>query len=132
MGVGNSQTASLSGRRILLVEDEVLIALSAEEMLRNAGAIDVVLATRPIDAAKHLAGPESFDGAVIDLNLGHGFDFSLAATARERGLPVVLATGYPRSTKLPSALADAPIVAKPYTAESLVAAVHASINNRDH
>src|SRR5262249_6466138 len=98
MGVANSHSASLSGRRILLVEDEVLIALNAEEMLRSAGAIDVVLATRPTDAVAHLAGPETFDGAVIDLNLGQGFDFSLAETARERGLPVVLATGYPCST----------------------------------
>jgi CheY-like chemotaxis protein len=134
MGVAKSsaQNALLSGRRILLVEDEVLIALSAEEMLRGAGAADVVLATRSTDAAEHLADPKSFDGAVIDLNLGQGFDFSLAATARERGLPLVLATGYPSSTKLPAALADIPIVVKPYTAEMLVTALHVSINSHGH
>jgi CheY-like chemotaxis protein len=120
--------APLSGLRILVVEDEMLIALTAEEMLRDAGARDVVLATRANDAAEHLIHPDSFDGAVIDLNLGQGFDLTLAANVRERGVPVVLATGYGRGISLPAALVDIPLVTKPYTAEMLVTALRTSIS----
>ncbi|MBO0759563.1 MAG: response regulator, partial [Bradyrhizobiaceae bacterium] len=112
----------LHGRRILVVEDETLIALTAQDMLTDAGA-DVVIATRASEAADHLSGSHQFDGVIIDLNLGDGYDSSLATIAVGRGIPVVFATGYPRANDLPAVFAATPIVSKPYTGDMLVSAL---------
>jgi CheY-like chemotaxis protein len=120
---------SLHGCRILVVEDETLIALTAEDMLTDAGA-DVVIATRTSEAADHLSGSHPFDGAIIDLNLGDGYDFSVAAIAVGRGIPVVLATGYSPVIDLPEALAGIPIVSKPYTGDVLVSALTTTMRPR--
>jgi DNA-binding response OmpR family regulator len=115
--------APLRGCRILVVEDEILIALTAQDTLTDAGAAEIVIATRSGEAATYLAESHAFDAAVIDLNLGAGFDFSLAMTALERRIPLLLATGYGRSVVLPAALTAVPILTKPYTGAVLVSAV---------
>jgi len=120
---GPPEGLSLHGRRILVVEDEILIALTAQDMLTDAGAAEIVIATRVGEATSHLSASAAFDGAVIDLNLGGGFDFSLASIALDCGIPFVLATGYGRAVVLPAALANIQIVTKPYTADTLVAAL---------
>jgi CheY-like chemotaxis protein len=121
-----SRDRSLNGCRILVIEDEILIALNTEDMLRDVGA-DVVVATRASEAADHLYSSHSFHGAIIDLNLGDGCDSSLAAIAVGRGIPVVFATGYARLADLPSTFAGIPIVSKPYTGRMLVSALWAAM-----
>jgi len=124
LGAGNfSPDKSLHGCRILVVEDEVLIALTAQDMLTDAGAAHVVIATRASEAADHLCGTDPFDGAIIDLNLGNGCDSSVASIAVGRGVPVVFATGYGRVADLPADFAAVPIVSKPYTGDMLVSAL---------
>ena len=108
--------------RILVVEDEILIALSAQDMLTDAGA-DVVIATRASEAADHLSASHLFDGAIIDLNLGNGCDSSVAAIAVGRGIPVVFATGYGNVADMPADFTAIPIVSKPYTGDMLVSAL---------
>jgi CheY-like chemotaxis protein len=115
--------APLSGFRVLVAEDEVLIALTAQEMLSDAGAEEIVVATRAEEALKYLSQPLAFDAAVIDLNLGAGIDLSLATAARQNRVPFVFATGYGTMEVLPAHLADVPIVTKPYTTGMLVTAV---------
>jgi len=112
----------LRGSRILVVEDQILIALTTQDMLRDAGA-DVVIAADASEAASYLSGLHQFDGAVIDLNLGQGYDTSLAAIAVGRGIPMVFATGYGRVAELPAEFAAIPIVPKPYTGEMLISAL---------
>jgi CheY-like chemotaxis protein len=112
----------LSGFRVLVAEDEILIALSAQAMLTEAGVGEIVVATAADEARKHLSRPRAFDAAVIDLNLGTGVDLSLAALARENEVPFVFATGY-ANTELPADLSGVPIIVKPYTPEMLIAAV---------
>jgi CheY-like chemotaxis protein len=115
--------APLSGFRVLVAEDEVLIALTAQEMLSEAGAEDIVVATRAEEALTYLSHPFAFDVAVIDLNLGAGIDLSLAAAARKNQIPFIIATGYGTTGMLPGDLVDVPIVTKPYTVDMLVTAV---------
>jgi CheY-like chemotaxis protein len=115
--------APLAGFRVLVAEDEVLIALTAQEMLSEAGAEEIVVATRADEALKYLNHPLAFDAAVIDLNLGAGIDLSPAAAARQNQIPFVFATGYESLEMLPIHLADVPIVGKPYTVGALVTAV---------
>ena len=59
----------LTGKRILVVEDEFLVALEAENMLVEAGA-HVVGPAYQVDAALDLVEAETIDGALLDVNLG--------------------------------------------------------------
>jgi CheY-like chemotaxis protein len=124
-----SAKSSLHGYRILIVEDEILIALTAQDMLTDAGA-NVVIATRAAEAADHLSGSHPFDAAIIDLNLGNGCDSSVAAIAVGRDIPVVFATGYSRVTDLPPVFTGVPIVSKPYTGDMLVSALRLAMGSR--
>jgi CheY-like chemotaxis protein len=130
LGSANSSPdGSLHGCQILVVEDEILIALTAQDMLTGAGA-NVVIATRASEAADHLSGSHPIDAAIIDLNLGHGYDSSIAALAVRRGIPVVFATGYSHVTDLPPAFTSIPIVSKPYTGDMLVSALRTAMGSR--
>lgn len=123
---GSAGDRPLPGCRILVVEDEILIALTTQDMLRDAGA-EVDIATRASEAADYLCASHRFDGAVIDLNLGDGYDDSLAAIAVGRGIPVVFATGYGREADVPAAFANIPIVSKPYTGDMLISALRVAL-----
>jgi DNA-binding NtrC family response regulator len=127
MDVSEPPQAPLLGLRLLVVEDEILIALSVQDMLLDAGAREIIVATRTNDAAIHLAAAAGFDAAVIDLNLGTGFDFSLAELAQKRGIPTVLATGYGRGVVLPPSVANAVILIKPFTSEMMISALLAAL-----
>jgi DNA-binding NtrC family response regulator len=118
---------SLSGLRILIVEDEILIALVAQDMLLEAGAAEVVIATRADEAAQHVAQPSSVDAAIVDLNLGNGFDASVAALLTAHRVPLIIASGYGDTLQLPTELQHIPIVTKPFTADSLVAALQQAL-----
>jgi DNA-binding NtrC family response regulator len=127
MDVSEPPQAPLLGLRLLVVEDEILIALSVEDMLLDAGAREIIVATRANDAAMHLTAATGFDAAVIDLNLGTGFDFSLAELAQKRGIPTVLATGYGQGVVLPTNVANAVILNKPFTNEMMISALLAAM-----
>jgi CheY-like chemotaxis protein len=115
--------SALNPLRILLVEDEVLIALAAQDMLLEAGAAEVVIATRADEAAQQLAQPSSIDAAIIDLNLGNGFDTSVATLTYAHGIPFILASGYAGTLPLPAELQHVPFVTKPFTTDSLIVAL---------
>lgn len=109
----------LQGTRILLVEDEALIAMTAEDALTEAGAA-VSLAMR-LPLALTLARPGTFDLAILDVNLGHSTSFPIAEILAARGIPFMFATGY-GAAGLASEFAGRPVLPKPYAPEDLVAA----------
>ena len=84
---------SLRGARVLLVEDETLLAMETLEHLQAAGAT-VVGPANTLEQALSLAGSETFDCAVLDVNLGGRTVEPLAFLLRRRGVPFVLVTGY--------------------------------------
>lgn len=110
----------LNGARILLVEDEALIAITAEDALIEAGA-GVTLATRLSQALAFARGAR-FDFAVLDVNLGKETSFPAAEVLAERGIPFLFATGF-GAAGLPARYADRPIVRKPYDPDILVATI---------
>lgn len=77
---------------MLLVEDESLIAMLAEDMLLDLGC-EVVVAMR-FDRALNHARTERFDLAVLDINLGDARSYPIADLLHERGVPFLFATGY--------------------------------------
>jgi DNA-binding NtrC family response regulator len=112
----------LEGRRILVVEDEMLIAMELEGVLEDEGCIAVGPAPTVCRALGFL-DREPVDAAILDLNLD-GKDASPVALAlAERGVPFVVASGYGGAEILQPALKAAPRVDKPVDHRRLVCAL---------
>ena len=82
-------------RRILIVEDQPLIAMELENMLIGLGHSVTATATR-IEKALSLAESSEFDLAVLDINLAGSNTFQVAAILRKRGIPFFFTSGYGR------------------------------------
>ncbi len=110
--------SGLPGCRVLLVEDESLVAMLAEDMLLDLGC-EVVVAMR-LDQALAQARTQPFDLAVLDVNLGDARSYPVADLLRETGVPFLFATGYGRQGVDPAYQA-APVMQKPYRVAELAA-----------
>jgi PAS domain S-box-containing protein len=109
------------GRRVLLVEDEPLVALDVEAELTALG-VEVIGPAGSLASAEQLIGNGRFDAALLDANLqGEPVD-RLAAALAAREVPFAFATGYGREA-LPAAFRDRPMLAKPFDAAKIRAIV---------
>ncbi len=117
-------TARLTGR-VLLVEDNIIIALDGEDMLKRLGAARVDIAGS-VDEALQMIEAALPAFAVLDINLGNAMSFGVADRLRALAVPHCFATGYGDEADLPPANIGTPIVKKPYTAETLAIAVAAA------
>ena len=112
--------SALAGKRILVVEDERLIAVMVTDMLAGLGATVVGPATT-IECGLELAGSESFDAAVLDINVrGERID-PIADLLVAGGIPMLFATGY--GVAAVSERPHASVIDKPYTQEKLASAL---------
>ena len=112
------------GRRVLLVEDEGGVALLLEDMLEELGweiAASVARVPRAMDAVR----AQSFDLAILDVNVAGETSFDLARILLGRGTPLVFSTGYGASG-LPADLASCPVLSKPFTRDKLQRAIQES------
>ena len=109
---------TISGLSILLVEDEYLIALDAEEMLNEMGAAAVKVVSTIEDAQVRIA-EGGFDLAILDVNLNGRMSTPLAEALRGLGIPIVFTTGYSLRHRPIAGLEDCICVNKPYTAQRL-------------
>lgn len=107
-----SGSASLRGRRLLVVEDDYLIADELRNELVEAGAEVIGPAATMAKALQMIGADAALDGAILDVNLGGEKVFPLVDVLRERGIPAVFLTGYDRSG-IPAAYADVPLCEKP-------------------
>lgn len=107
----------LNAKRLLLVEDSMMIALDAQAMLAEEG-LDVEVAGTIADANR-LLGVDSFDVAVLDVNLSGETSFGVADRLVTLGLPFVFATGYGESIMMPERFRAVPVVSKPYDGAAL-------------
>ncbi|BAQ43776.1 MULTISPECIES: response regulator [Methylobacterium] len=110
--------SGLPGCRVLLVEDESLVAMMAEDMLLDLGC-EVVVAMR-LEQALAQARTQPFDLAVLDVNLGEARSYPVADLLRQTGVPFLFATGYGRRGVDPAYQA-APVMQKPYRMAELEA-----------
>ena len=112
-----------NGLRVLLVEDQLLVARDIEAMLLELGCI-VVGPVGRLSQALPLATTEPLDAAILDVNLDDGTAAPLAAELARRRIPFVLVTGYIRPDLSPI-FADRVIVEKPFTGKDIETAVWA-------
>jgi DNA-binding response OmpR family regulator len=110
--------ATLAGRRILLVEDELLVAMMLEEILRGENCAIVGPIPR-LEPALKAAREAPLDAAVLDVNLAGERVDPVASALAARGIPFVFMTGYDRGM-LPAEHADRPALAKPFRPAQLI------------
>jgi light-regulated signal transduction histidine kinase (bacteriophytochrome)/CheY-like chemotaxis protein len=104
----------LDGLSVLLVEDSLIIALDAEDILRRLGANDVFTDGTAPGAIAVIDG-DAPDLAILDINLGSGNSFPIADHLDDRGIPFMFATGYGERGDIPERHRQRVVMQKPYT-----------------
>jgi DNA-binding response OmpR family regulator len=115
----------LDGLRILVLEDEFLIAMDVEQLCRDYGAGDVVIA-RDLAEIDRKSVASQFDAAIVDLMLGGASTLDFASRLHESGVPFVFASGYSDMDEIKVSFPNIRLVTKPYSGDDLVEAVAAA------
>jgi CheY-like chemotaxis protein len=116
--VTDAAISALSGRCILIVEDEYLIAVDLARSLEDLGVVVLGPAGSVADALALAASEPLLDAAVLDVNLGSEQVFPVADALLARGIPFIFATGYD-DWIVPDDYADAPRLQKPIDTRAL-------------
>jgi DNA-binding response OmpR family regulator len=103
-------------KRILIVEDEPLVAMLLEDMLTDLG-FDVAGPALRLERGLELASSDELDAAILDVNLGGSRSYEVAEALRERGVPFAFATGYDELDS--DDQEQVPIVRKPYRQDQI-------------
>jgi CheY-like chemotaxis protein len=101
---------------ILVVEDEMLLAMMLEDMLDDLGYRTIKAAR--LAKATELAATAEVDCAILDVNLDRETSYPVAEALRQRGIPFVFSTGY-GAVGLNTEYRDCPILSKPYSQQEL-------------
>lgn len=113
---------ALRGRRVLVIEDELLVAMEFESLLQRQGCA-VVGPASTVDRALALLEHDQPDAALLDLNLNGQSATAVAAALKTRGVPFVLVTGYSEAQVSEPELQGAARVEKPINHQALVRAL---------
>jgi len=120
----------MSGRSILIIEDEPLIAMMLEDFVESLGYSPVGTADN-IDDALQCIERGGFDLVILDVNLGTRECWPVADRLAEQAIPFILATGG-HVTPPPAHHAEAPTLSKPFTLDSVREALdNADVTERD-
>ena len=111
----------LRGRKVLLVEDNMIIAMDGEDALRDLGA--EVLTAAGVGRAREAIAVGPVDLAVLDFNLGSENSLPVADLLVEKGVPFIFATGYGDGLELPARFEHVALVKKPYSGATLAQAL---------
>ena len=108
---------ALAGLLILVVEDEVMVAMMLEDMLQDFGCRAVVAGS--VEDALSLIRTSRLDGALLDMNIHGGKTIAVAEKLASLLVPFLLVTGYRASDGDPPVIKSAPRVQKPFSEEVL-------------
>lgn len=121
---------SLAGLRVLIIEDESMIAMMIEDTLAVLGCTVVGVASRLKEAMSKISSL-SFDVVILDVNLNGSQTYPVAEALAGRAIPFVLATGY-GAGGVPEAFRGVPILAKPFQQRDLQRSLAAALAGSPH
>jgi DNA-binding NarL/FixJ family response regulator len=107
----------LTGRRVLIVEDQAILAFEMQALLQQLGC-EVVGPVGTVEQALGAARAERLNGAVLDINLDGEPAYPVADILLARRIPFLFATGYGVES-VPDRFLDCPILEKPFVFEDL-------------
>jgi PAS domain S-box-containing protein len=119
----------LRGKRVLVVDDEPIVAMDIEAALLDHG-IDVAGPAGSIESAQALIDAGGFQAALLDVNLGGRKVDELAAALTRLDIPFAFLTGYERKD-LPQAFRQAPMLAKPFSRAEVIDALGELLKDRE-
>jgi CheY-like chemotaxis protein len=108
----------LSRRRVLVVEDEMLVLIMIEDMLADLGC-ESVTAAATVNQALAAIDAQIFDVVMLDMNLNGGNSYAVAEALATRGIPFVFSTGY-SGHDMRDGYRDRPMLKKPFMDRELV------------
>lgn len=112
----------LAGKTVLVIEDESLIAIEIEEMLKQAGN-EACFRAADVERASRLLDERAIDAVISDIVLNGVPTVDLAIEVRRRNIPLVFASAYGDSAALPPPLDACPFVAKPFSPAAVLEAL---------
>jgi DNA-binding response OmpR family regulator len=118
----------LQSQRVLIVEDEWLLADTLADCLRDYGG-DIVGPAPSVAAALELVDREPITAAILDISLGGEKSFPIARALRDRKIPFVFTTGY-LTGDLPTEFRDVELVSKPFDQNILATFLAAMLDGR--
>lgn len=107
-------TQPLTGRRVLVVEDESLVAMLLETILEDMECVPIGPASNVDDGQRLARDTENLDAALLDVNVAGRQVFPVAEALKERGVPFVFSTGYGEGG-LPDEWRGQATIQKPFT-----------------
>ncbi len=107
--------------KVLMVEDNLLIAMDGEDALRRLGAQDIQVCSN-VQSALHAIEQETFEFALLDINLGTETSLPVAEKLKALGIPFIFASGYGENNVLPEGIRDTLVLSKPYGIDGIKAA----------
>jgi CheY-like chemotaxis protein len=129
-GSDDPQPKPLAGLRCLVLDDDLLIALDIEHVLRSAGAASVTSVSNVVDAMAALHNEAPFTIAVLDIALGSDDSMAVPAALQARGVPFIFLTGMGGDDARARRYPEAPVVDKPYQLDELLAALRRALRRR--
>ena len=108
----------LSGRRVLVVEDESLVAMLLETILEDMECTPVGAISTVEEALAVVASDDALDGALLDVNVAGSHVFPVAQALKDKGVPFVFSTGYGEGG-LPDEWRGQPTIQKPFTEDAV-------------
>lgn len=113
-------TAFLAGQRVLLVEDTALVAREVERILKSMGC-QVIGPVATLEDAMEAVQQQSFDAALLDVNLNGLDSWPVAEELLDRDVPFILTTGFACPASLPPEFRHCAFLEKPFDQKELVA-----------
>lgn len=125
----SERATSLAGYRVLVVEDEMLVAMSIEDALVEAGC-EVVGPAATVEKALALVDGGGFDSAVLDMNLDGRSGMPVADALAGNSIPFLVLSGY-GAVALSGLHRQAPVLSKPFDSVKLTDALRRLIQARE-
>lgn len=115
-----TEGAEMQGLKVLVVEDEMLVAMMIEDILEDLGCAVTMAGSAAAGLEALQAG--GFEAAVMDVNLHGETSYGVARAAHDKGIPILFCTGY-SNTRLGAPFEDHPLLTKPFGAQDLTRAL---------